>query len=99
MISLVYVESELEKLLPEGTLCCVVEVPNPTKGADIVVALTTQEVQAKDIQKQLKKILPSIAMPKEFYVMDDLPMMGSGKVNFREVETICRELHDKAGKK
>ncbi len=99
MISLVYVESEMEKLLPEGTLCCVVEVPNPSKGAEIVVALTTQEVVAKDIQKQLKKILPSIAMPKEFYVMDNLPMMGSGKVNFREVETICRELHDQAKKK
>ncbi|HNW99929.1 MAG TPA: AMP-binding protein [Candidatus Cloacimonadota bacterium] len=99
MISLVYVESEMEKLLPEGTLCCVVEVPNPTKGADIVVALTTQEVVAKDIHKKLKKILPPIAMPKEFYVMDSLPLMGSGKVNFREVETICRELHDKSGKK
>jgi len=99
MISLTKVEAELEKLLPDETICCVVEVPNPSKGAEIVAAVTTQEIPIKHLQKLLKKSLPALAIPKEFYVMENLPMMSSGKVNFREVETICRELHEKKGKK
>ena len=92
MVSMVRVESVLENLLPEGTLCCVVDVPNPVKGADIVAAVTTKEINIRHIKKLMGKDLPSIAIPREFYVMDDLPMMASGKVNFREVEKMCQEL-------
>jgi acyl-[acyl-carrier-protein]-phospholipid O-acyltransferase/long-chain-fatty-acid--[acyl-carrier-protein] ligase len=94
MVSLVKVESVLEELLPEGTICCVVDVPNPTKGADIVAAITTREIDFKHIKKIMAKELPSIAIPREFYVMPELPMGSSGKVNFREVEKICRNLRE-----
>jgi acyl-[acyl-carrier-protein]-phospholipid O-acyltransferase/long-chain-fatty-acid--[acyl-carrier-protein] ligase len=99
MVSLVKVESILEKYLPEDTVCCVVDVPNPTKGADIVAAIATSEIDKKKILKQMSKELPSIAVPKEIYYIEDIPMMGSGKVNFREVEKICREMQDKKQKK
>jgi acyl-[acyl-carrier-protein]-phospholipid O-acyltransferase / long-chain-fatty-acid--[acyl-carrier-protein] ligase len=92
MVSLVKVEGVLEGLLPEGAICCVVDVPNPTKGADIVAAITTREADFKHIKKAMAKELPSIAIPREFYVMPELPMASSGKVNFREVEKICRNL-------
>jgi len=91
MVSLVKVEEILTEVLPEGVICCVVDVPNPTKGADVVAAVTTGEFDKKKVLKQMKKNLPSIAVPKEFYIIEDIPMMGSGKVNFREVEAICRE--------
>ena len=94
MVSLVKVEDELNQLLPEKVICCVVDVPNPTKGADIVAAVTTGEIDKKRIIKHLKKVLPSIAIPKEFYVLEDIPLMGSGKVAFREVEQICREMQE-----
>lgn len=90
MVSLVKVEDTLNKYLPENVVCCVVDVPNPTKGADIVAAITTAEVDFKKIKKQMAKELTSIAVPKEFHVIEDIPMMGTGKVNFREVEQICR---------
>jgi acyl-[acyl-carrier-protein]-phospholipid O-acyltransferase/long-chain-fatty-acid--[acyl-carrier-protein] ligase len=90
MISLVKVETVLEKYLPADAVCCVVDVPNPTKGADIVAALTTSEINTKKILKQMAKELPSIALPKQFHFIEDIPMMTSGKVNFREVEKICR---------
>jgi acyl-[acyl-carrier-protein]-phospholipid O-acyltransferase / long-chain-fatty-acid--[acyl-carrier-protein] ligase len=92
MISLVKVEEVLNKHLPEEVICCVVDVPNPTKGADVVAAVTTGEINKKKILKLMSKELPAIAVPKEFYVLEDIPMMGSGKVNFREVETICRKI-------
>ncbi len=92
MVSLVKVEEALNHHLPDEVTCCVVDVPNPVKGADIVAAVTTGEIDQKKILKLLKKDLPSIAVPREFHVLEELPLMGSGKVNFREVEKICRIL-------
>ena len=95
MVSLVKVEQVLDKYLPEGVICCVVDVPNPTKGADVVAAVTTGEINKRKILKQMAEELPAIAIPKEFFVIEDIPVMGSGKVNFRAVETICREIQKK----
>ncbi len=91
MVSLVKVEEVLTRLLPEGIICCVVDVPNPKKGADVVAAVATGEFDRKKILHDMAKELPAIAVPKEFYIIEDIPIMGSGKVAFREVEKICRE--------
>ncbi|MCK9309013.1 MAG: AMP-binding protein [Candidatus Cloacimonetes bacterium] len=91
MVSLVKVEDVLSRLLPDNVICCVVDVPNQTKGADVVAAVATGDFDMHKVLKQLKKELPSIAVPRQFYVIEDIPMMASGKVNFRAVETICRE--------
>ncbi|MDD2332387.1 MAG: AMP-binding protein [Candidatus Cloacimonetes bacterium] len=91
MVSLVKVEDALSRLLPENVICCVVDVPNPTKGADVVAAVANGDFDMPKILKQLKKELPAIAVPRQFYVIEDIPMMGSGKVNFRAVENIVRE--------
>ncbi|MEA2097301.1 MAG: AMP-binding protein [Candidatus Cloacimonadota bacterium] len=99
MISLVKVEEVLNKYLPDDVICCVVDVPNPTKGADVVAAITTGEVDTKSIVKKMAKELPAIALPREFHILEDIPMMGSGKVNFREVERLCREIHKEQNRK
>ncbi len=91
MVSLVKVEDLLSRLLPENVTCCVVDVPNQIKGSDVVAAVATGDFDKHAVLKQLKKELPAIAVPKQFYVIEDIPMMASGKVNFREVEKICRE--------
>jgi len=91
MVSLVKVEDVLSRLLPEDVICCVVDVPNVTKGADVVAAVANGNFDMHKVLKELKKELPAIAIPKQFYVIDNIPMMASGKVNFREVEKICRE--------
>ncbi|MEA2097083.1 MAG: AMP-binding protein [Candidatus Cloacimonadota bacterium] len=98
MVSLVRVEEILTKLLPEGVVCCVVDVPNPKKGADVVAAVATGEFDRKKILKSMAKELPAIAVPKEFYIIEDIPIMGSGKVAFREVERMCRERQENGEK-
>lgn len=84
MVSLVRVENVLEKLLPKGVTCCVVEIPDPVKGARIVVAVT-EGVNERQLIKEMAKELPNIAVPKHFVTIKDLPFMGSGKVDFRTV--------------
>ncbi len=91
MISLVRVEEIMEQYLPEDVLCCVVDVPDIEKGSEIVAALTAEEIDFRKIQRNMAKELPGIAIPKEYYVIEDIPMMGNGKVDFRTVERICRE--------
>ena len=92
MVSLVKIESILDTLLPEEAQCCVVEIPDSTKGARIV-AVVTEKINKKSTLKQMAEQLPKIALPKQFIVFEDLPKMGSGKVDFRTITEMVRELH------
>lgn len=69
MVSLVKVEDVLSRLLPEDVICCVVDVPNVSKGADVVAAVATGDFDMQKIMKELKKELPAIAVPKQFVVI------------------------------
>jgi acyl-[acyl-carrier-protein]-phospholipid O-acyltransferase/long-chain-fatty-acid--[acyl-carrier-protein] ligase len=84
MVSLVSVENVLERFLEEDISCCVVELPDALKGAKIV-AVVTREIDEKKTLKQMAEHLPNIALPKQFVVMEELPKMGSGKIDFRSV--------------
>lgn len=89
MVSLVKIEDTLEKHLPEDALCCVVEIPDAIKGARIV-AVTTEAIEQKSIIKKMAESLPAIALPKTFMVMENLPKMGSGKIDFRTITELAR---------
>jgi acyl-[acyl-carrier-protein]-phospholipid O-acyltransferase/long-chain-fatty-acid--[acyl-carrier-protein] ligase len=91
MVSLVKVEDVLEKLLPADCDCCVVEVPDALRGARIVAAVTEQ-VDEKVVLKQMTEALPKIALPKQFVVLPELPKMSSGKLDFRRITEMVRDL-------
>lgn len=90
MISLVKIEDILERFLPEEVLCCVVEIPDSTKGAKIV-AVVTDQIDEKQTLKLMGEHLPKIALPKKFLYQESLPKMGSGKIDFRKITEITRE--------
>jgi len=90
MVSLVKIEDVLEKLLPEEAHCCIVEIPDSTKGAKIV-AVVTADLDEKSILKQMAGQLPAIALPKIFLVWETLPKMGSGKIDFKRISEMARE--------
>jgi acyl-[acyl-carrier-protein]-phospholipid O-acyltransferase/long-chain-fatty-acid--[acyl-carrier-protein] ligase len=90
MVSLIRVENTLEKYLPEDVLCCVVDVPDAIKGARIVAAVT-ESIEERKTRKKMAADLPKIALPKIFIVIEDLPKMGSGKIDFRTVTEIVRQ--------
>jgi len=90
MVSLVKSESVLESLLPDGVGCCVVEVPDIKKGARLIAAVT-ESVDEREIRKQMSKSLPAISVPSQFLVFDELPKMGSGKMDFRSITELVRK--------
>jgi acyl-[acyl-carrier-protein]-phospholipid O-acyltransferase / long-chain-fatty-acid--[acyl-carrier-protein] ligase len=94
MVSLVKVEDVLQKFLPENIACSVVEIPDAHKGVRIVAAVT-QKVDDRRILKLMSEQLPNIALPKQFVVIEELPKMGSGKIDFRGVTEMVQTLLQK----
>ena len=91
MVSLVKVENTLEKFLPMGVSCCVVAVSDELKGSSIIATVSI-EVNKTEMIKQMGNELPNIALPKHFIVIKELPMMATGKIDFRSVTRIVEEL-------
>ena len=91
MVSLVKVENVMEKHLPEGVSCCIVEIPDEIKGATIVAAVT-QDINKIAILRKMGKDLPNIALPRQFFVIEELPMMGTGKIDFRSVTKLVNKM-------
>ncbi len=96
MVSLVKVENTLEKYLPTGVSCCVVEVSDEKKGASIIATVTI-EVNKTEILKKMGTELPNIALPKQFIIIRELPMMSTGKIDFRTVTRIVQEIINGSG--
>jgi acyl-[acyl-carrier-protein]-phospholipid O-acyltransferase/long-chain-fatty-acid--[acyl-carrier-protein] ligase len=94
MVSLVKVEDVLEKFLPDDCACCVVEVPDALRGARIVAAVTAQ-VDERSVLSQMTESLPRIAIPKQFVILPELPKMSSGKLDFRRITEMVRDLVQK----
>ncbi len=90
MVSLVKVENTLEKYLHEGISCCVVEISDKKKGSTII-ATVTGEVNKTEILRHMMNDLPVIALPRQFIVIKELPMMGTGKIDFRKVTKLVQE--------
>ena len=91
MVSLVKVENVMEQHLPEGVSCCIVEIPDEIKGATIVAAVT-QDINKVAILRKMGKELPNIALPRQFFVIEELPMMGTGKIDFRSVTELVNDM-------
>ena len=96
MVSLVKVENILEKYLTEGVGCCVVEVSDEKKGS-YIVATVSKEVNKTEILRNMMKDLPMIALPRQFVVIEELPMMGTGKIDFRKVTGMVQEIMNSSG--
>ena len=68
-----------------------VEVPDALKGARIVAAVT-QQIDEKKMLKKMAAHLPNIALPKQIMVIEELPKMGSGKIDFRTVTEMVNDM-------
>ncbi len=91
MVSLIRVENVLEELLTGEAQCCVVEIPDSIKGCKIVAAVT-EKVDEKSILRKMAETLPPIALPKQFVVIPEFPKMGNGKIDFRTITDMVRDM-------
>ncbi len=91
MVSLVRTEDVLEDAIAQGVEYCVVDIPDDVKGAQIVAAVS-KEINEKEVLKKMSERLHNISLPRQFVVIDELPKMGSGKVDFRTTTEMVMEI-------
>lgn len=91
MISLTMVESTLSECLPEDCECAVIGIDDEKRGSRIQAFVTTEKKIIRSLRDQLKKLLPHIAIPKDFHVVEEIPKLGSGKNNYRELTRLLEE--------
>ena len=96
MVSLTRVEETAAELIPGEVEVCAVEIPDARRGASLALAVAA-EVDERKLRKELGKHLPAIAVPRIIVPVDELPKMGSGKVDFRGAEDKVRALIKEKG--
>jgi acyl-[acyl-carrier-protein]-phospholipid O-acyltransferase/long-chain-fatty-acid--[acyl-carrier-protein] ligase len=90
MVSLTAVEDALAGAFPQYGLRCQVAVisrPDPDKGETLIAASNEARLKLDEIRAAIRaKGLPNICVPREVKFLKELPMLGTGKVNHRELE-------------
>jgi acyl-[acyl-carrier-protein]-phospholipid O-acyltransferase / long-chain-fatty-acid--[acyl-carrier-protein] ligase len=96
MVSLTAVEEALASAFPEHGLrfqIAVVTRPDADKGEALIAVTNEQKLKLEDIRAIVRqKGLPGIATPRELKFVKEIPKLGTGKVNHRELERVIREM-------
>ena len=94
------VEEELEKQLVQGEeddvkRVCVTAVPDAKKGERLVVLQLEAEISVDELRKGLSDAgLPNLFIPAadSFYTVDEIPMLGTGKLDLGGAKQKALEL-------
>ncbi len=90
MVSLTAVEDALAGAFPQyGMRCQVAIVTRPDEGkGEVLIAVTNEpKLQLDEIRNAIKaKGLSNLNVPREIKVVREIPKLGTGKVNHRELE-------------
>lgn len=85
MVSLMAVEEAVRPFLSPEVHICAIPIAHASKGAEVGLVVD-QQMDFDGLKVNLSKILSPLMLPKHFFYVPELPLLGSGKVNFREVE-------------
>ncbi|MGB5614182.1 MAG: acyl-[ACP]--phospholipid O-acyltransferase [Sedimenticolaceae bacterium] len=91
MVSLAMVEGEAAKLWPEFRHA-VVARPDPKKGEQLVLVTTNPDASRSDFDAYAKSNgIAAIAVPARVLVVKEVPVLGTGKTDFRGVAALVLE--------
>lgn len=83
MVSLGAIEEQLTPLFTEQTTFVVTAVSDEKKGKRVVL-LIKAKLEKSQIDAQIKaSTLPSTMQPSDIFIIEDIPLLGSGKVDFK----------------
>lgn len=93
MVPHIKVEETVHAILGDGG-AVVVALPDPQKGERLVVLHTHQEMTPNELWEKLCQTdLPKLWIPKRenFYYVDAIPILATGKVDLRQVKMMAME--------
>ena len=92
MISLGAVEANLNQAIGEDAVFVATAVNDDKKGESVVL-LVKSELPLSDIQKRIKALnIPPIMLPSKIFLVDEIPLLGSGKIDFKRAKLLATEL-------
>ena len=90
MVSLTAVEDALAGAFPQYGLHCQIAVitrPEENKGEVLIAVTNEPKLTLDEIRDAIKaKGLTNLSMPREIKVVQEIPKLGTGKVNHRELQ-------------
>jgi acyl-[acyl-carrier-protein]-phospholipid O-acyltransferase/long-chain-fatty-acid--[acyl-carrier-protein] ligase len=90
MVSLTAVEDALAGAFPQYGLRCQVAVitrPDADKGEVLIAVTNEPKLTVDEIREAIKaKGLTNLSTPREIKVVNEIPKLGTGKVNHRELQ-------------
>lgn len=85
MVSLTMVEQQINTLWP-GYQHAVISLPDAKKGEQLVLVTTYADAVREAVVNHAKAAqMPDIAIPKKIIILKNLPVLGSGKVDYTAV--------------
>lgn len=95
LVSLAVVENCASSIWTENTHAAVV-LPDKRKGEQIVLVTDSKEANTSDIIAWAKNHgVAELAIPRQVFLVDEVPILGTGKLNYGEVEKLARTLAEK----
>jgi acyl-[acyl-carrier-protein]-phospholipid O-acyltransferase/long-chain-fatty-acid--[acyl-carrier-protein] ligase len=95
MVSLTAVEDALAGAFPHYGLRCQVAVvsrPDEARGEMLMAVTNEPKLQLDEIRSAIRaKGLPNLCAPREVKFVREIPKLGTGKVNHRELEKMLHE--------
>ncbi len=92
MVSLGLVESEISKILGENDQIAVAALPDEKKGEKLVLLLEG-ELETETLKEQIKTLeMNPLFVPSEYYKVEELPKLGTGKADFKGAKKVALEL-------
>ncbi len=92
MVSLTAVEELVAECWPEQHHA-VVSFSDPAKGEQLVLLTTQEDANRKQLGALAKeKGMSEIQVPRIIYSVEEVPLMGTGKINYPEVHLMARRL-------
>jgi acyl-[acyl-carrier-protein]-phospholipid O-acyltransferase/long-chain-fatty-acid--[acyl-carrier-protein] ligase len=100
MVPHLAIEEAIQNVLHANeTVAAVTAIGDEKKGERLVVLLTPQAGDPKDVYAKLKEAgLPNLWLPspRDFHVVEAIPVLGTGKIDLKTIRSLAEERSGKA---
>ena len=92
MVSLAVVENCASAIWPDN-MHAAATLPDPRKGEQIILLSDTAEANRSEILAWCQNHgTPELAVPKKVYLVDEIPVLGTGKLDYGAIQKLAESL-------